>query len=55
MFMIGLVFGNLFVGLILDLIGCKKLFIIVMIIFILVSLGIVFVYNIWLMVVLRFF
>ncbi|HBC4781202.1 TPA: multidrug effflux MFS transporter [Staphylococcus aureus] len=54
MFMIGLAFGNLFAGPISDSTGRRKPLIIAMIIFTLASLGIVFVYNIWLMVALRF-
>ncbi|GBX02775.1 multidrug effflux MFS transporter [Staphylococcus aureus] len=54
MFMIGLAFGNLFAGPILDSTGRRKPLIIAMIIFTLASLGIVFVHNIWLMVALRF-
>ncbi|CAC8117963.1 teicoplanin resistance-associated Bcr/CflA subfamily drug resistance transporter, putative [Staphylococcus aureus] len=54
MFMIGLAFGNLFVGPISDSTGRRKPLIIAMIIFTLASLGIVFVHNIWLMVALRF-
>ena len=52
-FMIGLGIGNLFVGPISDSMGRKKPLIIVMIVFTLASLGIIFVHNIWLMIVLR--
>lgn len=52
-FMIGLGIGNLFVGSISDSMGRKKPLIIVMTIFTLASLGIIFVYNIWLMIILR--
>lgn len=54
LFMIGLGLGNLFVGPISDSIGRKKPLVISMIIFALASLGIVFVENIWIMVILRF-
>lgn len=52
-FMIGLGIGNLFVGPISDSLGRKKPLIIVMTIFTLASLGIIFVHNIWLMIILR--
>ena len=52
-FMIGLGIGNLFVGPISDSVGRKKPLIIVMTIFTLASLGIIFVHNIWLMIILR--
>lgn len=54
MFMIGLAFGNLFAGPISDSTGRRKPLIIAMIIFTLASLGIVFVHNIWIMIILRF-
>lgn len=52
-FMIGLAFGNLFAGPISDSKGRKKPLLIAMVIFAIASLGIIFVTNIWVMVVLR--
>ncbi|WP_436862816.1 multidrug effflux MFS transporter [Staphylococcus caeli] len=53
-FMIGLAIGNLFVGPISDAIGRKKPLFIAMFFFTLASVGIIFVDNIWFMIVLRF-
>lgn len=52
-FMVGLAFGNLFAGPISDSKGRKKPLFIAMVIFTLASLGIIFVTNIWVMIVLR--
>ena len=51
-FMVGLAFGNLFSGPISDSKG-KKPLLIAMVIFTLASLGIIFVTNIWVMIILR--
>ena len=52
-FMVGLAFGNLFAGPISDSKGRKKPLLIAMVIFTLASLGIIFVTNIWVMIILR--
>lgn len=52
-FMVGLAFGNLFSGPISDSKGRKKPLLIAMVIFTLASLGIIFVTNIWVMIILR--
>lgn len=52
-FMVGLAFGNLFAGPISDSKGRKKPLLIAMVIFTLASLVIIFVTNIWVMIILR--
>ena len=52
--MIGLAVGNLFTGPISDSIGRKQPLMIAMLLFTLASLGIIFVNNIWWMIILRF-
>ena len=54
LFMIGLALGNLFVGPISDAIGRKMPLVVSMFIFTLASFSIIFVSNIWVMIVLRF-
>lgn len=54
LFMIGLAVGNLFTGPISDSIGRKQPLMIAMLLFTLASLGIIFVNNIWWMIILRF-
>ena len=54
LFMIGLAVGNLFTGPFSDSIGRKQPLMIAMLLFTLASLGIIFVNNIWWMIVLRF-
>lgn len=54
LFMIGLAVGNLFTGPISDSIGRKQPLMIAMLLFTLASLAIIFVNNIWWMIILRF-
>ncbi|MGW9966280.1 MFS family permease [Staphylococcus cohnii] len=54
LFMIGLAVGNLFTGPFSDSIGRKQPLMIAMLLFTLASLGIIFVDNIWWMIILRF-
>ncbi|RLY56816.1 Bcr/CflA family efflux MFS transporter, partial [Staphylococcus epidermidis] len=53
-FMIGLALGNFLAGRISDITGRKKPLIFSLIIFTIASLGIIFVTNIWIMIILRF-
>ncbi|MGC9600357.1 MFS transporter [Staphylococcus epidermidis] len=53
-FMIGLALGNFLAGPISDITGRKKPLIFSLIIFTIASLGIIFVTNIWIMIILRF-
>lgn len=53
-FMIGLALGNFLAGPIFDITGRKKPLIFSLIIFTIASLGIIFVTNIWIMIILRF-